>query len=119
MAIQTLYASEFVAVMLRCVFGHKWTDIPNRTPTLHHVKQMNKEANVYISPDLPESAGITSANLLAFGILWIIQFPFAFIHPSKMTLVFKIKSVIAPIGLIATMIWALVRPYQVQDQELH
>ncbi|OKL62315.1 hypothetical protein UA08_03031 [Talaromyces atroroseus] len=86
MSIQTLYASNFVAVMLRCMFGHKWTDIPNH---------------------LPANAGITSANLLAFGILWIIQFPFAFIHPSKMTLVFKIKSVIAPIGLIVTMIWAL------------
>jgi NCS1 family nucleobase:cation symporter-1 len=32
MAIQTLYASKFIAVMLRCVFGHRWTDIPNRTP---------------------------------------------------------------------------------------
>ncbi|QKX63280.1 uncharacterized protein TRUGW13939_10449 [Talaromyces rugulosus] len=87
MAIQTYYASQFVAVMLRCVFGHQWTDIPNH---------------------LPKSAAITSSNLLAFGILWIIQFPFAFVHPSKMAVVFQIKSVIAPIGLIATMIWALV-----------
>jgi cytosine/uracil/thiamine/allantoin permease len=30
MSIQTLYASYFVNVMLRCVFGHKWTDVPNR-----------------------------------------------------------------------------------------
>ncbi|KAF9875176.1 allantoin transport [Colletotrichum karsti] len=87
-AIQTLYASQFMAVMLRCVFGHRWTDIPNR---------------------LPSSAGITSANLLAFGILWLLQLPFAFIHPSRINIVFRIKSVLAPIGLIATMIWALVR----------
>ncbi|KAL4799482.1 permease for cytosine/purines, uracil, thiamine, allantoin-domain-containing protein [Aspergillus venezuelensis] len=73
MAIQTLYASKFVAVMLRCVFGHRWTDIPNH---------------------LPESAAITSSDLLAFGIF-------------KMDMVFRIKSVLAPIGLIVTMIWAL------------
>ncbi|KAL2817985.1 permease for cytosine/purines, uracil, thiamine, allantoin-domain-containing protein [Aspergillus cavernicola] len=88
MAIQTLYASRFVSVMLRCVFGHRWTDIPNH---------------------LPESAAITSADLLAFGILWLLEFPFAFVHPSKMDMVFRVKSVLAPVGLIATMIWALVR----------
>lgn len=33
MGIQTLYASYFVNVMLRCVFGHKWTDLPNRMHT--------------------------------------------------------------------------------------
>ncbi|KAL5337503.1 permease for cytosine/purines, uracil, thiamine, allantoin-domain-containing protein [Aspergillus crustosus] len=87
MAIQTLYASRFVAVMLRCVFGHRWTDIPNH---------------------LPESAAITSADLLAFGILWLLELPFAFVHPSKMDMVFRVKSVLAPIGLFATMIWALV-----------
>lgn len=31
MGIQTLYASYFVNVMLRCVFGHDWTELPNRT----------------------------------------------------------------------------------------
>jgi hypothetical protein len=34
MSIQTLYASYFVNVMLRCVFGHKWTDVPNRTQAI-------------------------------------------------------------------------------------
>ncbi|KAJ5605509.1 Permease cytosine/purine uracil thiamine allantoin [Penicillium lagena] len=87
MSIQTLYASYFVNVMLRCIFGYKWTQIPNH---------------------LPPAAGITSAELTSFLILWLLQFPFAFVHPSKMTMVFKAKSVLAPIGLIGTMIWALV-----------
>lgn len=55
----------------------------------------------------PPSAGITSSDLLAFAILWLLQLPFAFIHPSKVNMVFKVKSILAPIGLIATMIWAL------------
>ncbi|KAL3298374.1 putative allantoin permease [Colletotrichum asianum] len=96
-AIQTLYASQFMAVMLRCVFGHKWTDIPNHLPT---------------------TAGITSSNLLAFGILWLLQLPFAFVHPSKINIVFRIKSVLAPIGLIATMIWALISSHGADFQGL-
>ncbi|KAH7303877.1 putative allantoin permease [Stachybotrys elegans] len=87
MAIQTFYAGKFMAVMLRCVFGHRWTDIPNR---------------------LPPNAGITSSDLLAFALLWLVQFPFAFVHPSKINFVFKVKSILAPIGLFATLIWALV-----------
>lgn len=38
MSIQTLYASYFVNVMLRCVFGHKWTDVPNRTRAIEVVQ---------------------------------------------------------------------------------
>jgi NCS1 family nucleobase:cation symporter-1 len=108
MAIQTYYASQFVAVMLRCVFGQQWTDIPNRMLELY-LPESEIILTYHCCADLPKSAAITSSNLLAFGILWIIQFPFAFVHPSKMAIVFQIKSVIAPIGLIATMIWALVR----------
>ncbi|KAH8660291.1 putative allantoin permease [Xylariales sp. PMI_506] len=97
MAIQTLYAGKFVAVMLHCVFGQLWTNIPNHIPT---------------------SVGITSSDLLAFTILWLLQFPFAFIHPSKVNIVFRIKSVIAPIGLFATMIWALVSSHGADFQGL-
>jgi NCS1 family nucleobase:cation symporter-1 len=61
-----------------------------------------------MSPDLPESAGITSGKMVSFLIIWLLQFPFAFVHPSKMSTVFMVKSVIAPIGMIATMIWTVV-----------
>lgn len=61
-----------------------------------------------MSSDLPKSAGITSGKLVSFLILWLLQFPFAFVHPSKMSKVFMVKSVIAPIGMIVTMIWAIV-----------
>jgi NCS1 family nucleobase:cation symporter-1 len=48
MATQTLYAGYLMDVCLRCIFGHKWTDIPNT---------------------LPASSGTTSRKLLAFFIL--------------------------------------------------
>lgn len=88
MGTQTYYASRLINVALRCVFGHKWTDIPNQ---------------------LPESASITSSGMLAFFIFWIVQFPFAWLHPSKAGPVFAVKSWLTPPTYIATMIWALVK----------
>jgi len=48
MATQTLYAGYLMDVCLRCVFGHRWVNIPNT---------------------LPASSGTTSRRLLAFFIL--------------------------------------------------
>lgn len=88
MGTQTYYASRLINVSLWCIFGHKWTDIPNQ---------------------LPESASITSSGLLAFFIFWIIQFPFAWLHPSKAGPVFAVKSWLTPPTYIATMIWAVAK----------
>jgi NCS1 family nucleobase:cation symporter-1 len=93
MATQTLYAGYLMANMLRCIFGHKWTDIPNH---------------------LPANAGTTSQGLIAFFIFWCIQLPFAWIHPSKAVPIFAAKSVVVPVALIATMIWALVHSSNIQ-----
>ncbi|RSH82105.1 hypothetical protein EHS25_006038 [Saitozyma podzolica] len=86
MATQTLYAGYLMDVCLRCIFGYKWMNIPNT---------------------LPASAGTTSRKLLAFFILWFIQFPFMFIHPSKTSKVFAAKSFIVVPSLFATMGWAI------------
>ncbi|KAF2091730.1 hypothetical protein K490DRAFT_9817, partial [Saccharata proteae CBS 121410] len=86
MGIQSYYASCLLAVALRCVFGHQWTDIENK---------------------LPESASITSQGLLAFFVYWALQLPFAWIHPSRAGPLFAVKAWIVPPCYIATMIWAL------------
>ncbi|KAK4627328.1 Allantoin permease [Fulvia fulva] len=88
MGTQTNYASRLLEVALRCIFGHRWTDIPNH---------------------LPASAGITTSQMVALVLTWLLQFPFAFLHPSKAGPLFVVKSVLSPIAYIATMIWALVK----------
>ncbi|KAK4504064.1 hypothetical protein PRZ48_004979 [Zasmidium cellare] len=88
MGTQTYYASRLLDVSLRCIFGHNWTDIPN---------------------GLPESAGITTSQMVAFFLTWTFQFPFAWLHPSKSGPLYVVKSVLSPIAYIATMIWALVK----------
>lgn len=88
MGTQTYYASRLMDVALRCVFGHQWTDIPNH---------------------LPPSAGISTSQMVAFFLTWLLQFPFAWLHPSKAGPLFVVKSVLSPTAYIATMIWALVK----------
>lgn len=87
MGTQSLYASYMTSIVFRCVFGNLWTDIPNT---------------------FPANAGITSSGLIAFIVFWLIQLPFAWIHPSKAAPVFAAKSIIVPPCLIATLIWVLV-----------
>lgn len=87
MATQSLYASLLLANCLRCIFGHRWTDIPNH---------------------LPKDSGTTTQGLVAFLLFWLIQLPFAWIHPSKAVPIFAAKTFVIPPILLITMIWALV-----------
>lgn len=87
MGTQTYYSSRLLAVALRAIFGSAWENIPNH---------------------LPASAGITSSNMLAFFLTWLFQFPTAWLHPKNAGPLFLIKSLLAPVSLFVTMIWALV-----------
>ncbi|TVY25592.1 putative permease [Lachnellula hyalina] len=78
---QTYYAGKLFEVMLRCIFGHAWTDIPNH---------------------LPKSAGITTSGITAFFLFWLLQLIFMFIHPSNSRWLYTFKSVLCPPVLIAT-----------------
>lgn len=71
-AVQTFFAGQLMSVTLLCIFGHKWANFKNH---------------------LPASAMITSKDLLAFFIFWIIQFPFMFIHPAKMRHIYTFKAI--------------------------
>lgn len=88
MGTQTYYASRLLDVSLRCIFGHRWVNIPN---------------------GLSETAGITTSQMVAFFLTWLGQLPFAWLHPQKAGPLFVVKSVLSPIAYIATMIWALVK----------
>ncbi|KAK1673594.1 putative uracil transporter [Colletotrichum godetiae] len=85
-ATQSFYGGMLTSVALRAIFGSGWNDIPNR---------------------LPVSAGITSKNLLAFFIFWIIQFPVMFIHPTILRHLFVVKSVATTAGLVGVLGWAV------------
>lgn len=74
------------AVCLRAIFGSSWESIPNT---------------------LPASAGISSKNLLAFFIFWIVQFPVMFLHPTLLRHLFVVKAVYTTTALFGLMGWAI------------
>ncbi|KAJ0332950.1 hypothetical protein COL5a_001678 [Colletotrichum fioriniae] len=85
-ATQSFYGGMLTSVALRAIFGSRWDNIPNRLPT---------------------SAGITSKNLLAFFIFWIVQFPVMFVHPTILRHLFVVKSVATTAGLVGVLGWAV------------
>lgn len=62
-----------MANILRCIFGHKYVDIPNH---------------------IPASIGITSSGMLAFFLFWLVHFPFCAFRPYQLRGFFWFKSII-------------------------
>lgn len=83
--IQAYYAGNLVSVMLRCMFGHRWTGL---TP-------------------FPISANITSQAFAGFMIFYVITFPLMFIHPRSIHALFFWKAIIVPPCAIALSAWAM------------
>ena len=65
--------ASFMSNILRCIFGHNFTDIPNH---------------------IPESIGITSANMLAFFLFWLVHFPLCAFRPYQLRAFFWFKSIV-------------------------
>jgi len=64
--VQLYSGSALLANMLRAVFGHNYTDIPNT---------------------IPASMGITSAGMLAFFLFWLVHLPLTFFRPFVIPLI--------------------------------
>ncbi|KAF7323953.1 hypothetical protein MKEN_00616800 [Mycena kentingensis (nom. inval.)] len=84
--VQTFFAGTLLEVALRCVFGHKWTDVPNH---------------------LSASAGITTQGLVAFFLIWLFQGPLILIHPSRIHWLWPLKGILIPPAVLGLFIWAV------------
>ncbi|KAH0290790.1 allantoin, partial [Aureobasidium melanogenum] len=79
--VQAFSGASLVANMLRAVFGHNYTDIPNH---------------------IPKSQGITSAGMLAFFLFWLAHFPLAMMRPYQLRTFFNVKTC-----LMIPAVWGL------------
>ena len=79
--VQLYSGSALVANVLRAVFGHNYTDIPNT---------------------IPLSVGITSAGMLAFFLFWLVHLPFTFLRPYQLRWFFWLK-----VAIMLPAIWGL------------
>ncbi|KAL0256543.1 hypothetical protein SLS55_008938 [Diplodia seriata] len=74
---------------------------------------------------LPESAHVTSAELLCFFLFIIVQLPLLWLHVSSLRYMFMAKTVVMPVFGLTLFIWALVaahgfgptfsKPTQIKD----
>ncbi|KAI4947221.1 hypothetical protein J4E86_008846 [Alternaria arbusti] len=85
-ATQTYYGGRITSVFMRGIFGKGYNDIPNR---------------------LPESAGITSRDLLSFFLFWMAQLPVMFIHPTVLRHLFVVKAIYTTIALFGVLAWVI------------
>lgn len=68
--VQTYFGSQHLSVIFRCIFGNSWENMPNH---------------------LPASAGISSRDLLAFFLFWMLELPFQAVHPTKIKYLFAVS----------------------------
>lgn len=87
-AVQAYFGGQFMAIVLTCVFGHYWTEIPNA---------------------LPASAGTTTQGITAYFLFWIFQVIVAFYRPHEIKPLYYFKAVTMPIAMFGLFIWCLVR----------
>ncbi|KAL4930361.1 nucleobase cation symporter-1 family protein [Aspergillus undulatus] len=85
-ATQSYYGGMITSVCLRAIFGDSWVNLPNR---------------------LPSNAGITSRDLLAFFVFWVVQFGVMFLHPTVLRHLFVIKAVYTTVALLGVLGWAI------------
>jgi NCS1 family nucleobase:cation symporter-1 len=72
------------------------------------LKAMSPSLDEKVPNKLPESANITSVDLLCFFLFWLISLPFLYINVSKLRWLFLAKLIIMPIGGLALFIWSVV-----------
>lgn len=62
-----------------------------------------------IPNSIPESSGITSQQLIAYFVLWTIQFPILLIPPHKMRWLFFVKVIMCVGTIVGMTIWVCTR----------
>ncbi|KAE9582353.1 hypothetical protein CGMCC3_g1675 [Colletotrichum fructicola] len=84
--IQTYYGANLLSVCFRCIFGSGWDNFANT---------------------LPAGADVTSKQLLAFFIVWLVEFPFTWVHPAHIHYIFTVKGFVMPFACFGLFGWCM------------
>ncbi|KUI65488.1 Allantoin permease [Cytospora mali] len=84
--IQSYYGGNLLSIMFRCIFGDAWSNWTNTIPASSHV---------------------TSQQLLGFFIVWLLEFPFTWVHPTKIHYLFTIKGILMPAAAFGLFGWCM------------
>lgn len=78
--------AQYMYNILRTIFGHNFTDIPNH---------------------LPESASITTPVMLSFFLAWLVHLPFCYFRPYQLRKFFWFKTIVSLPAMFGLFIWAM------------
>ena len=79
--------SGYMENILRAIFGHYYNDIPNH---------------------IPESVGITTKNMLAFFLFWLLHFIFCFFRPYRLKRFFWFKGLVMTPSVFGVFIYCMI-----------
>jgi nucleobase:cation symporter-1, NCS1 family len=85
--VQASIGGECMFVMLRAIW-----------PSVNHIPN-----------GLPQSAGITTKEMLAFFLFWLVSLPAIWFPVHQIRHVFTVKAVVAPIGGLVFFVWCIVK----------
>ncbi|BGP43809.1 hypothetical protein JCM10450v2_008007 [Rhodotorula kratochvilovae] len=84
--VQCYQGGMFTAVILRCIFGHKWSDIANTIPT---------------------SSAITTKNLIGTILYFVVTLPLLSLQIHKLRHLWVFKIIILPLAVIPFFAWTV------------
>lgn len=97
-----------VVRLITALFWHSITNFLAVGPMIQVVRSIWPSFRT-LPNTIPESAGITTQQLVAYLLVWLVQFPILMIPPHKMRWLFFVKVVMCVATIVGMTIWTCTR----------
>ncbi|KIV93343.1 hypothetical protein PV10_04560 [Exophiala mesophila] len=97
-----------VVRLITALFWHSITNFLAVGPMIQVIRSIWPSFRT-MPNSLPESAGITSQQMVAYFLVWVVQFPILMIPPHKMRWLFYVKVVMCVATIVGMTIWTCTR----------
>ncbi|RDW82642.1 uracil permease-1 [Coleophoma cylindrospora] len=85
-AVNSYYGANFASICIRCIWP-SWTSLQNT---------------------IPASQGVTTQQMVALLVFWLLSMPFIFIHPRNLNWYFVAKASIVAPACFGVLAWAVI-----------
>ncbi|KAI0031533.1 cytosine-purine permease [Vararia minispora EC-137] len=100
---------SYFAVVSRVILSMFWFGIQVGVKCVYQMLKAIWPSIQRLPNRLPESAHVTTANMICFFLYMVIQMPFMILSPQKVKWFFWFKALVSPPACIAMLIWAFVK----------
>jgi NCS1 family nucleobase:cation symporter-1 len=94
--------------LITALFWHSITNYLAVGPMIQIVRSIWPSFRT-LPNSLPESAGITTQGMVAYLLVWLVQFPILLIPPHKMRWLFTVKVIMSLATIVGMTIWICTR----------